>query len=390
MLTLKKEDCSGCFACYSICPKKAISMEEDNEGFLYPKIDKNLCINCELCTKVCPINNKRDDSYIRKSFVARDTRKDILKLGTSGSVFTSLMEYFLNNNGVVYGSIVDDDNIVKHIRIDSFDDCRMKKIPGSKYVRSYIGESFSQVKNDLEQDKIVLFSGTPCQVSGLKNYIGKDNANLYLVDFVCRGNPSPMFLKKYVDFQEKKYKSRIIEIRFRNKTYGYHSSTMKLSFENGKTYYGSPRTDIYLKSFFSDLCSRPSCYDCKHKGIKHNSDLTLFDSWHAKEVASNIIDDDYGFTNVIVQSEKGHRLLSLLNTIELHDSDLEKCISYDGIMLRESVKIPEKRSEFLKSLNELSVSLDKYVKRYVSISLKDILIEKSKKIYYMRKYRRFK
>ncbi len=271
-----KSSCCGCTACADICPKKCIVMETDEEGFLYPRIHLNLCIHCNLCELVCPHNNKNVNmGTIPETVVARDKRKKILSLGTSGSVFTSIMERTLREHGVVYGVILDNDNVVRHVRVDSIQDCRLSKIPCSKYVKSEIRGIYPQVKADLQSGKKVCFSGTPCQVAGLKCFLRKEYSNLICVDVVCHGNPSPLFWKLFSEYLEKKYKSKIVDVRFRNKTYGYHSGTMKVSFESGKVYYGSARTNYYLRAFFADLCSRPSCYKCQFKHIQHMSGFDI-------------------------------------------------------------------------------------------------------------------
>ena len=306
MIEIKsKKECCGCTACSSICPKKCIDMKEDNEGFIYPNVNVIECIDCKLCEQVCPMTKKRENEKgIPESILARDVRDKVLLTGTSGSVFTSIMEYVLQKDGVVYGVIVDEEKVVKHIRVDSQNDNRISKIPCSKYVRSEIRDIFPKIKEDLTSGKLVCFSGVPCQVEGLKSYLNRDYKNLLTIDVICHGNPSPLFWGKYVEYLEKKYKSKIVDVRFRNKTFGYHSGTMKVVFENGKVYFGSARTNYFLKAFFSDLCSRPSCYECNFKHIQHKSDLTLYDGWHASELA-NIEDDDRGYTNIIIQSNKG-------------------------------------------------------------------------------------
>ena len=383
---INKKDCCGCTACSCICPKDCISMETDNEGFIYPSIDSNNCIDCHLCEKVCPMLNEiHENKYQLHSFIARDKRSEVLSNGTSGSVFTSIMESILTNDGVVYGVVVGDNNVIKHVRIDSVTDINFPKIPGSKYVKSNIEGIYKQVKNDVITGKRVIFSGTPCQVAGLKSFLQKEYANLYTVDVVCHGNPSPLLWKRYCEYQENKNKSKISFVRFRNKTYGYHSGTMKLTFENGKEYYGSARVDLFLRSFFSDLCSRPSCYDCKFKQAEHQSDLTLFDSWHASQLNSAIHDDDKGFTNVIVQTQKGQELLkAILENIELYESDLDKAIELDGIMVNNSVDWNKAREVFFEGLTE--EPLDKHCAKFFKVTLKDKLIEKAKKFYYRKKF----
>lgn len=226
-----KEECCGCTACSCACPKKCIEMVEDNEGFIYPEINRDLCINCNVCDSVCPMKENIEHTNIPETYVVCDIREDTLLLGTSGSVFTSIMEKVFMDDGVVYGVIVDANNVVRHIRVDSINDENIRKIPCSKYVRSEIREIYPKVKDDLRTGKTVCFSETPCQVAGLKAYLRKCYHNLITVDVVCRGNPSPLFWKLFSKYLEDEYNSKITDVRFRNKTYGYHSGTMKVCFK---------------------------------------------------------------------------------------------------------------------------------------------------------------
>lgn len=379
---IDKKKCCGCTACENACPQKCIKMIEDREGFIYPQVDTQRCIECHLCEKVCPVLNPvnlpQDEL---KTYVVRDKRKDILKNSTSGGVFTSVMEYILLQRGVVYGVIMDDDRVIKHIRVDDISDPRLKMIPGSKYVKSEIRGIFQQVKRDLETSKVVCFSGTPCQVAGLKAFLRKDFENLITVDVVCRGNPSPLYWKRYVAYQEKRYGGRITEAKFRSKTYGYHSGSMRLSFANGKKYVGSVRVNLFLKAFFEDLCSRPSCYDCAFKHAHRVSDLTIYDCWHAGKLA-NLKDDDRGYTNVIIQSEKGRKLLDeIRQSLDVYETDTEKAIALDGIMVRNCVEWNDRRETFFDDLEQAD-DLEQHCNKYFRISAKDHLIEGVKKYVY--------
>ena len=379
--------CCGCTACATACPRGCITMEKDAEGFLYPRVDTIRCTDCGLCQKVCPMDKGMSpEAMPLDSYVGRDKRAGVLGRGTSGGIYTAIMEYVLGLGGVVYGAVTGEDRVVRHVRVESPTDGNFAKIPGSKYVRSDIVGIYALVKEDLAAGRTVVFSGTPCQVVGLKTCVGNKNANLYTVDVVCRGTPSPLLLERYVEWQEQKYGSRIRSVRFRNKTYGYHSGTMKLEFENGRTYYGSARVDLFLRSFFSDLCSRPSCYDCRFKQARHVSDLTLFDAWHAAKLNAAVRDDDRGYTNIFVQSERGRALLEAVrHTMELYETDAGQTIALDGVMVRSSVRWNDKREVFFLGL--MDEPLDRHCKKFFHITWKDRLIERAKRIYYFRKMR---
>ena len=390
MIQIKnKAHCCGCTACATACPRGCITMEKDAEGFLYPRVDTTRCTDCGLCQKVCPMDKGMSpEAMPLDSYVGRDKRAGVLGRGTSGGIYTAIMEYVLGLGGVVYGAVTGEDRVVRHVRVESPTDGNFAKIPGSKYVRSDIVGIYALVKEDLAAGRMVVFSGTPCQVAGLKTCVGNKSANLYTVDVVCRGTPSPLLWERYVEWQEKKYGSRIRSVRFRNKTYGYHSGTMKLEFENGRTYYGSARVDLFLHSFFSDLCSRPSCYDCRFKQARHVSDLTLFDAWHAAELNAAVRDDDRGYTNILVQSERGRALLEAVRrTMELYETDAGQAIALDGVMVRGSVRWNDKREVFFLGLTD--EPLDRHCKKFFKITCKDRCIEKAKRFIYRKKRRLF-
>lgn len=385
MIQIKeKQKCCGCTACYNICPKQAIKMEEDIEGFKYPKVNVDLCIDCSLCEKVCPIKNSTcDNKKVLKSYVVR-TKKNNLKEATSGGFFYPLANSILNKNGYVYGVIFDKkDKKIKHIEVNNEDDLRLMN--GSKYVQSDLLDIFSKIKKKLNSGKYVLFSGTPCQCEGLKKFLQKNFEKLIMVDVICHGVPSPKLWEKYVDFQEKKYKSSIIDVNFRNKTYGYHSGTMKLVFKNKKIYYGSARVDIMLKSFFKEISSRPSCYKCSFKKEVHETDFTIFDAWNASKLNSQVKEDDKGYTNVFINTEKGKKIFDdISNMYEYYETNYLRAIELDGIMVKNSAVAHPDRKEFYKDLN-CNDGIKKIKKNYLKNKITDYIIEKSKKILYKTK-----
>lgn len=384
----EKNNCCGCTACVNICPQQAIKMVEDFEGFLYPQVDAQKCVNCGLCDKVCPILNKSNKNNIEleEAYSLRCKNREVLKSSTSGGFFTPLAEYVINKNGIVYGVGFDKNLKVCHKSAENKND--IQEFRGSKYVQSYLGEIFKNVKENLNNSKLVLFSGTPCQVEGLKRFLMRDYDNLITVDLICHGTPSPKLWKKYVEFQEKRYNSKIMQVSFRNKTYGYHSGTMKLVFENGKVYYGSARVDYMLKSFFKEISSRPSCYNCKFKSKNHISDFTIYDCWSIEKLNASIKDDDLGYTNIIVNSLKGKKILDTIkNQFEIYPVELDKQIKYDGIMVEKSAVPNEKRAFYYLGLNENGI--EKNVKTYINVTKKDYIIEKVKIILYKTKILNF-
>ena len=383
MIEVKKNDeCCGCTACANICPHNAINMMQDCEGFLYPSIDKIKCIDCGLCEKVCPVTKKiLHNSEPRNSYIVRTKKTQTLKESTSGGFVFTFLEYILNSGGIVCAATYGENFQVQHMIFESCDNPAFKSVQGSKYVQSSLGNCFFSIKQYLKQEKKVCFVGTTCQIYGLKAYLKNDYNNLITIDLVCHGTPSPKLWKKYLDYQRTKYNSEIIKISFRDKKYGYHSSVMKICFKNGKHYSGSARVDYMLKSFFTEISSRPICYKCPFKILEHCSDFTVYDCWHASQLVLGLTDDDKGFTNVIVQSKKGNEIMNKIkDKYEMHQVNTEKAIQLDGIMLLKSAKQHPCRKQFYKEL--ALKTLPETVQKFIPVSLSDKIIEWSKGIFF--------
>ena len=383
-----KSKCSGCTACFSICPQKCIEMLPDSEGFLYPAVDADNCIDCHLCEKVCPILNKITISNQERKTYAINSKDDTNRINSSsGGMFLPLFDYVLSQKGIMYTAIFDKDFNVVHERLDAKPDGEtLNRIRGSKYVQSNMIGIYPQVKTDVQKGKIVCFIGTPCQVYGLKKYLGKEYENLLTVDLVCHGVPSPALWEKYLRYQKNKYKSQIKSIQFRGKKYGYHSGGFfTIFFENGKEYCASARVDFMLKAFFKEISSRKSCYHCSFKQLKRCSDLTLYDCWHFSELIDNAVpDDNKGYTNVIVQSEKGMQILrAIADSVEMHSILTDKAERLDGKMISRNAVPNASRDQFYITLNENGIS--EAINRYIPVSKIDHLIEHAKKIAYKTK-----
>lgn len=376
-----KTKCCGCTACASICPKKCIKMVADAEGFLYPQANVEMCINCGLCERICPVITPEvisNQNPVAK--IVRNVDADIVKDSTSGGAFSGLaMALIRNKNALVYGAAYNKDMDVYHCAIT--EENELKKIRGSKFVQSNVCTLYEEIEKQLIEGKTVLFSGTPCQVAGLKKFIGNRNADsLYCIDIVCRGVPSPRLWKIYVAYMETRFHSRIVDVKFRNKTYGYKSSTMFVQFENGRVYKKSGRIDPMMKLFTREICSRPSCSECVFKGRNRVSDLTLFDC-KKYTIVTNKKDDDKGYTAVLIQSEKGREMLNLADDfIDIQNADIDKLIKYCGVMVEGRAQPNKKRDMFFADLGK--VPLNKLVQRVSPISLKDRFIEATKGILY--------
>lgn len=379
---IDKNKCCGCTACFSACSFLAITMKQDEEGFLYPVVNEEKCVRCGRCKQVCMYQDSLEfDTHIYKAYILRDLDEHVVANSTSGGFFSKIASYYLNKNAMVYSVVIDEEDFgIKHKCLTNQQ--YLKNSCGSKYVQSELGNTFSQIKKVLLKDMDVLFVGTPCQVKGLKLFLGRDYEKLCAIDVVCHGVPSPLLWKRYIEYMEKKFDSRCISnyISFRHKTYGYHSSTMRLKFENGYEYKGSARTDFMLKSFFSEICSRPSCYNCEMKNNNRVSDFTIFDCW-TPEKTIGIKDDDKGYTNILVQSKKGMDILRLISDYyEMYEISPKIAISTDGDMVYNSAKPHVNRKLFYKYLSKYG--LEKTICELIPITKKDYLVEKSKKCLY--------
>lgn len=377
----EKKNCCGCTACESICPRGAIRMTEDEEGFRYPQVDKARCVSCGLCDGVCPVKHPpKAEEGQRRTYVLRTKVMDTLMQSTSGGFVTPLAQWVLEQDGTVCAAAYDGEFRVVHSFFTA-QEGDLNRVRGSKYVQSDLGDCFRRIRELLKQGKLLCFVGTTCQVNGLKAYLGKDYDNLITVDLVCHGVPSPKLFRKYVDYQKEKSGSGIREMAFRNKTYGYHSGTMKVAFDNGRVYYGSGRVDYMLKSFFSEISSRPSCYACAFKTLERCSDFTIYDCWHAEALVKGLKDDDRGYTNVIIQSRKGAELFEKIRSrYEAWETDTEQAVKLDGKMVRRSAVPHPKRNEFYRDLD--AHSLSRHIQQFLPVSRKDYVVESSKKFLY--------
>jgi coenzyme F420-reducing hydrogenase beta subunit len=368
---LDKNKCTGCSACYNICPKECITMKTDNEGFWYPNIDKNKCINCNLCEKVCPIINpvRRNDSK-KLAYVGMNKDEQVRIKSSSGGIFSILAEYIIKNNGIVYGAAFDEAFNINHKRILVSTDLDLLR--GSKYVQSSIGDIYKQVKNDLESNRNVLFTGSPCQVEGLRSYLRKEYVNLITMDFICHGVPSPLVWKKYLEEMKKSKQENIKNIYFRNKDFGWKLFSLKIIFDK-RIYSNDLSNDLFMKGFLQDVYLRPSCYACKFKKINRISDITVADFWGIENVLPKM-DDDKGTSLIVIHSEKGKQLFDKLSEKMIFDEvNLNEAIKYNSSMIR-SVKYNEKREKFFLELNSeknLIDLLSRYTRLSFSVKLKN-------------------
>lgn len=374
-----KAKCCGCSACYAACPNNCISMKPDDEGFDYPQVDRSACIECGKCVKACPLVKGHEllgAESVRLAFAVANKDEAVRASSTSGGAFDALVKATLAKGGLVVGARYDKDMQVLHSMADTEKESSL--FYGSKYVQSNLihEDVFRKTEEALKLGRTVLFSGTPCQVQGLRVFLGKEYSNLLTVDFICRAVPSPRIWNEYLYYMESKYKSKVQKVTFRNKTYGYHSGTMKIVFDNGKVYYGSGRVDYMHKAYFSDLISRPSCYDCAFRHVERSSDFTLFDCWSFKK-HTGLPDDDLGHTHLWVHSAKGAFLLDSLNdTLVMEKVSFVDVVKDDGVMATQNIAMNDKRPDFMNIC--FSEGIHNAVKNVIPVSKFDYFLESIK------------
>lgn len=359
-----KSKCSGCYACKSICPQQCISMESDEEGFWYPVVDTDKCINCGLCQRTCPILNKDkiENNPCAYACFNKDERTRIKS--SSGGIFSLIAEHVIDMDGVVFGAEFDEEFAVRHSFIKTKD--QINQFQGSKYTQSKIGDTFKQAKSLLEQGKAVLFSGTSCQIAGLKSYLGKSYKKLFCVDIVCHGVPSPKVWNQYVLYREKCAGSKVSEISFRKKDPGWRRFSMYFKFMNNSEYLQPRDSDSYMKAFLRNLCLRPSCYACSFKTLNRQSDITLADFWGIESVLPRM-DDDKGISLIFVNSKKGRYIFEKINNSILYEEvDINKAASCNYSALK-SAPFNKNRKRFFRKFERKN--FDKLVNKCCSDGL---------------------
>lgn len=310
-----KINCCGCTACQQACPKQCIFMEEDSEGFLYPKVDSEVCIDCGLCEKVCPVLNPFERKVAEpESFACRSNDADLVEKSSSGGMFTMLATKIIEDGGVVFGVRFSEDWSIIHDYTETIEG--LLAFRGSKYVQSRLGNIFSKVKTFLKENRKVLFVGTPCQVAGLNHFLRKKYDNLTTIDIVCHSIASPKVWKLYLKDVSKGL--TISNITFRDKSmgwrsYGLHIQGMSTDGEEITLDRGRQTENLFMRGFLEDLTVRPSCSHCPARNYITGSDIMLADCWRLDKYHPEW-DDNKGMSQVIVLTDKGKQLLESIKT----------------------------------------------------------------------------
>jgi len=321
-------NCTGCQTCRLVCPQSAITMLPDKEqGFLYPVIDKNLCTDCGKCIKHCPANHPiKPFEYQQKVYAGWIKKRKNRKFSTSGGLFVALAEYVLKEKGVVFGVEWDKSNYgAKHSYCEKIEE--IYKYQGSKYIQSNIGNSYKDVKSFLDEGRLVLFSGTPCQVAGLKYYLNKDYDYLFTIDLVCHGVPSSKVLWKEIEEVERRHGVKLVNLRFRHKTPDQLYASMRYEFNDGTVLMQSIFRSFFFRGFVNNYFLREACYNCKYSNTNRVGDITLGDFWGYFPNKLKFYKYREGVSLILINNKKGNALFNLVKHIlKFEESDLSSAI----------------------------------------------------------------
>lgn len=347
--------CCGCSACKDICPTSAITMKPDQEGFLYPTIDESKCIHCNLCRKVCIYRKCEKEEVLEnypKVYASYHKSDDVRTESTSGGMFVPMYRYMLSIGGKVVGVRYDENMKVIYDIADSEEGC--KAFSGSKYVAPDSDAIKPRVKELLEQDIPVLFSGSPCQIAGLKSYLKKDYANLYTVDIICHGVPSPKVFEKYVRYLEEHYHSKVVDFQFRNKIRGWSKPYVLVKFESGEVLLEPASVNNFNRAFLSNNIQRPSCYTCEYAGLKRSvGDITIGDYWGIDKQHPEML-DERGVSIIKINNQKGSKLLS-----HIEDQLMLKETTYDKAYAanhKKPMNLVLKRNQLMSQIDDVEIN----------------------------------
>lgn len=362
-----KKDCCGCFACMQRCPKHCISMVEDEEGFLYPKVDETECVNCGLCEKVCPVLNQGESHEPLAVYAAKNPDDKVRMASSSGGIFTMLAERTVERGGVVFGACWNDDWEVVHDYTETKDG--ISKFRGSKYVQSRIGDCFKEAEAFLKSGREVLFSGTPCQISGLTRFLRKEYDNLLKVECVCHGVPSPGLWKKYLLEQTNIDGKTITDIKcinFRDKGNGWKKYNVVIEYNDNQRNISFHGENYWTRSFITNLNLRVSCFFCPSKCYESCADISLGDFWGIDKFFPEF-DDDKGSTMILCHTDKGKEY-----TVDYKNNTLEfaKVVKFNKSLVCSTKENPKRVAFFRDSSKSFIKSVCKLTKEPLMLRLK--------------------
>lgn len=372
MIDIKnKVDCCGCNACGDICPTQAITFETDIEGFWYPKVDLDKCINCHLCEKTCPnihaAELKHNEYEKPECHAAINKNIEVRFDSTSGGIFSALAMGTYKQGGYVGGAVWNGDYLVEqYVSNDKGD---LSRLRSSKYLQSDANGFYKAIRDLCRKGEKVLVCGTPCQMAGLRAFLMKDYENLTIVDFICRGINSPKVWRKYLNFQEERFGAKVNYVKPKNKELGWRQLTTKLTFENGKVLYDTQDTSYFTIGYLqTGVYCRPSCYECKFKGFPRIADITIADYWGAEQTVGKDLDNDMGTSLVMLNNSKGKKYYeSIMGSLKDKKIPFESTLAKNPALLRPLDPPLVDRDSFYKDLDKLPFKdiAKKYIRRHI-------------------------
>ena len=378
-----KANCCGCNACGDVCPKDSITFKTDIEGFWYPEVNMETCIDCHLCEKVCPIINikeikKNDYPQPAHTIAAIHKNMRVRWDSTSGGAYSALAETMLEEGGYISGAIYNEGFTGVHNYVTNKPE-DLEKLRSSKYLQSNAEGLFKQIKELLIKGEKVLACGTPCQMAALRSFLRKDYENLIIVDFICRGVNSPKVYRAYLDSLEKKYGSKVVYVKAKNKELGWRNLTRKVGFENGQSYYGVLMEDDFRRGYHTNVFCRPSCYSCQFKGFPRIADITIADFWGIEKVDRNL-DNNIGTSMVLLNSKKGESYFEkCVHKLEFKETLLDSVLSGNKAIFQPISTSILDRKAFFKDLDDNG--FDYVVQKYFPKGVKNKLSRNSLSIY---------
>lgn len=368
-----KVDCCGCNACGDICAHKAITFKTDNEGFWYPEVDKTKCTDCGLCEKVCPVLHKDElgkDGFTKpKCLAAIHKNIEVRFDSTSGGAFTAFAEEIYRQGGYVGGAVFNEDwSVSQFLSTDKKD---LERLRSSKYLQSHFDGFYLAVRDALKTGKPVLVCGGPCQMVALRRFLRKPYENLIIVDYICRGIPSPLLFKKFIEYLEEKHNSKVVYFKAKNKELGWHNLTSKVVFENKEVLWLPKDRNPWLQMKYEvpETC-RPSCFECPFKGFPRNADITIGDLWtNGKRIPSNL-DNDLGTSVIIINNEKGQAFVEkCLKQINYSEFPFNAVVEGNAHLIRPLTHSKHDSTVFYQLLND---SFENCVKKYLDGKVKKV------------------
>lgn len=372
-MTISNEliNCTGCYACVAICPKQCITMVSDLDGFWSPQIEAAKCVKCNKCNNCCPLNQKIEQGNKPVAYAAYNKNDVVRRNSSSGGVFTLLAEAVLAQGGCVFGAGFNSTFAVEHCCVDNASD--LEELRGSKYVQSKIGTCFIEAQQRLRQGGLVLFSGTPCQIAGLKSFLGQEYPNLICQDLICHGVASPKVWQHYLNYRKNAYQGKLQRAYFRNKRYGWRRFSLCLQSTEGE-YIQDLNTDLFLQLYLKNYILRPSCYHCKFKTLHRQADITLADFWGIDKVLPDFNNDE-GVSLLLIHSKKGQNLYqTIADNMMVSPVSAEAAIKHNSAVIK-PIDMPRNRADFFVDFNEKDFDgvFLKYTKDTLVVCIKKVI-----------------